>query len=125
MGSTVDIRPPQQVLELIPGARAERQNGEVTLWMVRQDEAQKVWQTALNMIAERKIPLRKQTDSMVETDWVEWVSEDEDVTIGSRYVMSMVRTTTVTVSRFHWLVGVKMAKCKPSLPPIKSAITPL
>lgn len=44
------------------------------------------------MIAERKIPLRKQTDSMVETDWVDWVSEDEDVTIGSRYLMSMVET---------------------------------
>lgn len=80
------------MLELIPGARAERQNGEVTLWMLRQDEAQKVWDTALKMIAERKIPLRKQTDSMVETDWVDWVSEDEDVTIGSRYLMSMVET---------------------------------
>ncbi|EGR2495552.1 lipoprotein-34 NlpB [Vibrio cholerae] len=92
VGNVVDIRPPQQVLELIPGARAERQNGEVTLWMLRQDEAQKVWDTALKMIAERKIPLRKQTDSMVETDWVDWVSEDEDVTIGSRYLMSMVET---------------------------------
>lgn len=92
VGNVVDIRPPQQILELIPGARAEHQNGEVTLWMLRQDEAQKVWDTALKVMADRKIALRKQTDSMAESDWVEWVSEDEDVTIGSRYVMSMVES---------------------------------
>jgi len=89
VGHVVDIRPPQQVLELIPGARAERQNGEVTLWMLRKEEAQKVWDTALGMIAQREIPLRQQTPTQLETDWVDWVAEDEDVTIGSRYLISM------------------------------------
>ena len=50
IGQTVDIRPPQQVLELIPGARAERQNSEVSLWMVRKDEVDKVWETALKVM---------------------------------------------------------------------------
>ncbi|MGR5470582.1 outer membrane protein assembly factor BamC, partial [Vibrio astriarenae] len=46
VGKSVDIRPPQQVLELIPGARLERSdNGEVTLWLLRKDELDKVWQT--------------------------------------------------------------------------------
>ena len=46
IGKEVDIRPPQQVLELIPGARLDRSNdGDVTLWLLRKDELDKVWQT--------------------------------------------------------------------------------
>ena len=36
-GKEVDIRPPQQVLELIPGARVERKNGDITLWVLKED----------------------------------------------------------------------------------------
>ncbi|WP_261903010.1 outer membrane protein assembly factor BamC [Vibrio fortis] len=87
-GRDVDIRPPQQVLELIPGARAERQNGEVTLWLLRAEEADRVWQTAVDMLTERNIGVREQSDKEIETDWVTWVSEDEEVEIGSRYTIS-------------------------------------
>ncbi|OED90172.1 outer membrane protein assembly factor BamC [Vibrio crassostreae] len=87
-GREVDIRPPQQVLELIPGARAERQNGEVTLWLLRAEEADRVWQTAVDMLAQRGIGIREQSENEIETDWVTWVSEDEDVEIGSRYSIS-------------------------------------
>lgn len=90
IGPIVDIRPPQQVLELIPGARVERQNGEVTLWMIRQDEADKVWQTALTMLDERKIGIVAQTDTTIETDWVNWTAEDEEVELGSRYLISHI-----------------------------------
>lgn len=90
IGRSVDIRPPQQVLELIPGARAERQNGEVTLWMIKQDEADKVWQTALAMLKERDIGIAAQSENQIDTDWVTWVSEDEEVEIGSRYQISRV-----------------------------------
>ncbi|MEZ9289143.1 outer membrane protein assembly factor BamC [Vibrio lentus] len=87
-GRQVDIRPPQQVLELIPGARAERQNGEVTLWLLRAEEADRVWQTAVDMLAQRGIGIREQSENDIETDWVTWVSEDEEVEIGSRYSIS-------------------------------------
>ncbi|MDE1241041.1 outer membrane protein assembly factor BamC [Vibrio aestuarianus] len=90
VGPIVDIRPPQQVLELIPGARVERQNGEVTLWLIRQDEANKVWQTALTMLDERNIGIVSQTDTVLETDWVSWTSEDEVVELGSRYLISRI-----------------------------------
>ncbi|EKO3580992.1 MULTISPECIES: outer membrane protein assembly factor BamC [Vibrio] len=90
IGRKVDIRPPQQILELIPGARAERQNGEVTLWMIRQDEADRVWQTALTMMEERGIGAVEQSDNRVETSWINWVSEDEDTTLGSRYELTRV-----------------------------------
>ncbi|MCG3732413.1 outer membrane protein assembly factor BamC [Vibrio cincinnatiensis] len=90
VGGEVDIRPPQQILELIPGARSERQDGDSTLWMIRQDEVDTVWQTALSMLQERGVKVRKQTDNYLETDWVNWSSEDEDTTLGSRYEFSRV-----------------------------------
>ncbi|MEL7291974.1 MAG: outer membrane protein assembly factor BamC [Pseudomonadota bacterium] len=90
IGREVDIRPPQQVLELIPGARAERKQGETTLWLLREDELDKVWQTAQKMISEQSIKVRQQTPSSIETDWVSWVSEDEDLELGARYLIERV-----------------------------------
>ncbi|MGL6258097.1 outer membrane protein assembly factor BamC [Vibrio sp. WXL103] len=89
IGRQVDIRPPQQILELIPGARIERgESGEATLWLLRADEMDRVWQTAQTMLNERDIALVSQTDQRIETDWVSWISEDEDVELGSRYEIS-------------------------------------
>ncbi|EPO0022815.1 outer membrane protein assembly factor BamC [Vibrio alginolyticus] len=86
VGKDVDIRPPQQVLELIPGARLDRSSdGEVTLWLLRKDELDKVWQTVQNMVAANEIPVESQTDSRIETGWVTWDSPDEELEIGSRY----------------------------------------
>ncbi|MDK9779583.1 MULTISPECIES: outer membrane protein assembly factor BamC [unclassified Vibrio] len=88
IGKAVDIRPPQEVLELIPGARLERSNGEVTLWLLRKDELDLVWQTVQNMISTNQIPVDKQSENLIETGWVTWNSADEDMEIGSRYDIS-------------------------------------
>lgn len=85
IGRDVDIRPPQQVLELIPGARIERQGSSVTMWLLQKDEMDKVWATVQQMMAKQNIKALKQSDSEIETDWVTWVSADEDTEIGSRY----------------------------------------
>ncbi len=87
IGKQVDIRPPQQILELIPGARYERSQGEVTLWLIKQEEADEVWQTVKDMLAERQIPIDMQSDTYIETGWVTWRSEDEEMEIGSRYAI--------------------------------------
>ncbi|EGQ7984190.1 outer membrane protein assembly factor BamC [Vibrio vulnificus] len=87
IGKHVDIRPPQQILELIPGARYERNQGEVTLWLIKQEEADEVWQTVKDMLAERQIPIDMQSDTHIETGWVTWRSEDEEMEIGSRYAI--------------------------------------
>ncbi|MFN1582942.1 outer membrane protein assembly factor BamC [Vibrio rotiferianus] len=88
IGKAVDIRPPQEVLELIPGARLERSNGEVTLWLLRKDELDLVWQTVQYMISTNQIPVEKQSENLIETGWVTWNSADEDMEIGSRYDIS-------------------------------------
>ncbi|MGR5120261.1 outer membrane protein assembly factor BamC [Vibrio astriarenae] len=85
IGRSVDIRPPQQILELIPGARVERDNGEATLWLLRGEEQERVWQTMLGMLANTNTDIVNQTNDRVETGWVTWNSEDEDVELGSRY----------------------------------------
>ncbi|EIU7615173.1 outer membrane protein assembly factor BamC [Vibrio vulnificus] len=87
IGKQVDIRPPQQILELIPGARYERNQGEVTLWLIKQEEADEVWQTVKDMLADRQIPIDMQSDTHIETGWVTWRSEDEEMEIGSRYAI--------------------------------------
>ncbi len=110
VGRSVDIRPPQQVLELIPGARAERQNGEVSLWMIRKEEVDKVWQTALNVVEERKVELVSKSDNRIETDWVSWVSEDEDVELGARYEVTRLEQNNrygFKVSLIDWREGGK------------------
>ena len=67
-------------LELIPGARAERQNGEVTLWLLRKEEADRVWQTAVDMLSGSDVVLKfvSNLQTLIETGWVTWVSEDEE-----------------------------------------------
>lgn len=105
IGRDVDIRPPQQILELIPGARAETQNGDVTLWLVREENLDRVWQTILTVIEERNVPIRTQTDSRIDTDWFTWVSADEEKLLRSRSSIDKVNQGSrygFRVSQIDW-----------------------
>lgn len=86
IGSDVDIRPPQQVLELIPGARSEVKDGVVTLWLLREEELDTVWQTLQEMIEQHSLKLIDNRAERIETDWFEWESEDEEHLLGARYL---------------------------------------
>ncbi len=108
IGAEVDIRPPQQVLELIPGARAEKSNGEVTLWLLREQELAKVWSTAQTMLRENSISIREESPNRIETGWVGWRSEDEDGEIGSRYEITKVEANNrygFKISLIDWREG--------------------
>ncbi|MDV7105076.1 outer membrane protein assembly factor BamC [Vibrio sp. TH_r3] len=86
IGPEVDIRPPQQVLELIPGARSEVKDGVVTLWLLQEAELDKVWNTLRQLIDDRNIQLIDDSDKHIETDWISWQSEDEESLIEARYL---------------------------------------
>ncbi len=86
VGQDVDIRPPQQVLELIPGARIDTKGGVTTLWLLRNQEADNVWQTIHNMVDERNIELVDNRAERMETSWVSWESEDEESALDARYL---------------------------------------
>ncbi len=108
----VDIRPPQQVLELIPGARIEEQEGVVTAWLSDEKSANKLWQTMLILIEKRNIDIILQTDTRIETDWFSWQSEDEDYEFAARYdIDKRVENNRhgVQVSLVDWQVDGKNA----------------
>ncbi|EKA5634872.1 outer membrane protein assembly factor BamC [Vibrio navarrensis] len=111
IGQEVDIRPPQQILELIPGARYERNQGEITLWLIKQEEAEEVWQTVLNMLAERQIPIETSSETHVETGWLVWKSEDEETDIGSRYSVDRFEANNrygFRISLIDWREGTQI-----------------
>ncbi|PSW04004.1 outer membrane protein assembly factor BamC [Photobacterium lipolyticum] len=85
IGSAVDIRPPQQVLALIPGARSVQDADGVTLLLPKPTVLAQVWSLTQRIIAERNISLRSQSANAIETDWVNWMNDDEEAEVGSRY----------------------------------------
>ena len=107
-GKEVDIRPPQQVLELIPGARVERKNGDITLWVLKEDELKKIWQTTQNLFVKRGVSMRENTESRIETDWLSWQTEDEDSAVAARFVLekvSSLRNLGIKISLVDWREG--------------------
>ncbi|MCW8331788.1 outer membrane protein assembly factor BamC [Photobacterium sp. SDRW27] len=85
LGSAVDIRPPQQVLALIPGARSVKSSDGVTLVLAKPEELTKVWLLTQRLIAERNIQIQTQSADAIETDWISWTNEDEESEISNRY----------------------------------------
>ncbi|MBG0754548.1 outer membrane protein assembly factor BamC [Vibrio cidicii] len=111
IGQEVDIRPPQQILELIPGARYERNQGEITLWLIKQEEAEEVWQTVRNMLAERQIPIQTSSETHIETGWLVWKAEDEETDIGSRYAVDRFEANNrygFRISLIDWREGTQV-----------------
>ncbi len=105
VGRDVDIRPPQQVLELIPGARFDIQNEMVILWLLRREEANNVWQTVHDMVDKHDIKLLQNSERRIETDWVSWESQDEENALEARYLFEKFTANNrfgVSVSLIEW-----------------------
>ncbi|MDO6708451.1 outer membrane protein assembly factor BamC [Photobacterium sp. 1_MG-2023] len=89
IGKAVDIRPPQQVLALIPGARTvNNTDGTVSLQLVNAAELDELWTLTKRLGQERQVAFDVNTPQMLETSWVNWNNEDEDTEISSRYRIS-------------------------------------
>ncbi len=105
VGREVDIRPPQQILKLIPGARFDTKGEVVTLWLLRKEEADNVWQTARDMVDERDIRLVQNSEQRMETAWITWESEDEENTLGARYLFEKLTANNrfgLSISLIDW-----------------------
>lgn len=87
IGAGVDIRSPQQVLALIPGARVVKNANGVTLVLANSEELAGVWSLTKTMLTEQGIALREQTASRLETEWVSWTNEDDETQVSSRYTI--------------------------------------
>ncbi|WP_028024697.1 outer membrane protein assembly factor BamC [Enterovibrio calviensis] len=88
VGRDIDIRPPQQILELIPGARYEQDAEGVSVWMPRPEQAAHLWQSIEEMASGPQVPVRNVSPGSIETDWVVWSIEDDEEVIESRYLLT-------------------------------------
>lgn len=91
VGRDIDIRPPQQILELIPGARYERSAEGITVWVPREEQTARLWQTIDDMVAQSHIPVRTSSPEGIETDWLRWAIDEDEEVIESRYVVKPVQ----------------------------------
>ncbi|KGK12498.1 outer membrane protein assembly factor BamC, partial [Vibrio navarrensis] len=80
-------------------------------WLIKQEEAEEVWQTVLNMLAERQIPIETSSETHVETGWLVWKSEDEETDIGSRYSVDRFEANNrygFRISLIDWREGTQI-----------------
>lgn len=108
LGKAIDIRPPQQVLSLIAGSRAIRTDDDVTLWLVKQDDSDKIWQTLEKWLADNKVKILQQQTDQIETDWVNWARADEDTVVSSRYQITRLSASNrfgIKVTLVDWREG--------------------
>lgn len=78
VGKDVDIRPPRQVLDLVPGARIERDSRGVTLAVVNEKQLSSLWQTVERLADDGTIPVAQREENQLETGWIAWEKEDSE-----------------------------------------------
>ncbi len=110
IGKQVDIRPPQEVLDLISGTQVEQKNGDAVLWFYNPAQLPKVWQTTKNVLQSRKVATTVNTDTEIKTDWVTWNSKDEDGPISAKYDIKELKNAErsgIQVTLTDWKEGSK------------------
>ena len=90
VGNEIDIRSPQQVLALIPGAQIEYEEKRIHLLLVEKSEADAIWQIGIEMLQEKNIEILNQTETVLETGRIEWMTEDDEEVVGSRYRLTQI-----------------------------------
>ncbi|WP_434356424.1 outer membrane protein assembly factor BamC [Parasalinivibrio latis] len=84
VGSGVDIRPPQQVLALIPGARADVDERGVTLWLAQPGQMDTLWPIVSKVLKDDSVSVEAVDNNELDTGWYVWSNEDDD-SIAAKY----------------------------------------
>lgn len=110
LGKGVDIRPPQEVLDLVPGTQVAQQNGDAILWFYNSEDISKVWQSTKIALEKRNVATPVDSDKEIKTDWVTWNTKDEDTSIGAKFDITALHTeerSGIKVSLTDWREGNK------------------
>ncbi|WP_096619331.1 outer membrane protein assembly factor BamC [Candidatus Enterovibrio altilux] len=105
IGRSIDIRPPQQILALIPGAHYERDTKGVTIWMPNEEHTKRLWHTITSMINEKQISMHSSFVNDIETNWLVWSIEDNNEVIESLYTVTLVsehKRTGLRIDMIRW-----------------------
>ncbi|OOE96023.1 MULTISPECIES: outer membrane protein assembly factor BamC [unclassified Salinivibrio] len=76
IGKNVDIRPPRQVLDLVPGARIERDSRGITVAVANEQQLTQLWETVERLANDKTIPVETQAADQIDTGWIAWEKED-------------------------------------------------
>ncbi len=87
-GKEVDIRPPQQVLQLVQGARVEQDSDVTRLWLLQQNERDRLWETMQQWFSDSNTNIRQRTADSIESDWIKWEYADQHQDIYTRHLFS-------------------------------------
>jgi outer membrane protein assembly factor BamC len=77
VGKDVDIRPPLQVLELIPGVQVDHDPGIITLWTVQPEIADNMWSIIKTKLKQHQAKLVQSSDSAFDGRDVVWIVGDD------------------------------------------------
>lgn len=85
LGESVDIRAPEEVLELLAGMRTEIKQGVVLLEFSRPELAARVWEQLADFLRQNHVPFDKKDNSVIESGRVVWTPEDEHSSLSGQY----------------------------------------
>jgi outer membrane protein assembly factor BamC len=78
VGENVDIRPPLQVLELVPGVQVDHEQGVVTLWTVQESYADNMWSILQNELTRNNASVVKSSASEIDSQSFTWTIGDDE-----------------------------------------------
>ena len=102
LGAKVDVRPPAQLLTVVPGSQVVANASEPTVAFYALSTSQSVerdtWAFLMNFLAEHKVTTEKldQQDGVLQTGWFDnsavldgWAEDDDDFKIRQRYQFTL------------------------------------
>lgn len=103
VGPQIDVRPPAQLLNIVPGSRAETGKNDVTMWYTARSAGQaidnQIWAMLANFLASRAVAVAKldQGARVLDSDWFvsnsllkQWnADEDDEFKLRQRYRFSL------------------------------------
>lgn len=92
-GDKVDIRPPQEILALLPGVQVQQQDQSAELWMVKSGLADKIWLQIVSFLDASGAQYSRQDRSVIQTGWVTWSPQDEPTPVLARYQFERLTKT--------------------------------
>lgn len=90
IGGELDIRPPLQVLELIPGMRVDEEPKAVTLWTTKPENADQMWTILKSELRKNKATLVENSDRDIIGQNVTWMIGNEEGTANADYHFSRI-----------------------------------
>jgi len=91
-GRNVDIRPPLQLLELIPGVRIDHDPGIVTFWTVQPEYADNMWAIIKSQLQQNNGKVTEISDSQLDGDNVTWIVGDNEGEVQTSYHFSRIKS---------------------------------